>query len=187
MSFTFQPLEIPDVVLARPLRHRDRRGWFMERYRASAFAGAGIDARFVQDNVVRSEAGVLRGMHFQLAPAAQGKLVSVLRGRIFDVAVDLRDASPTFGRWVGCTLDEEDASALWIPQGFAHGYCVLGAAALVAYKVTEEFHPDLDRGFRWDDPEVAIQWPVEDPVLSERDRGLPPLRELGAPFEGLGP
>ena len=184
MSFDFQPLEIPDVVLVTPTRHRDSRGWFMEGYRESVFREAGIDVRFVQDNVVRSEEGVLRGMHFQLEPAAQGKLVSVVQGRIFDVAVDLRRASPTRGKWVACALDDADGASLWIPAGFAHGYCVLGAGALVSYKVTAEFRPDLDRGFRWDDPEVGIEWPVQDPVLSERDRALPSLHDVGAPTQG---
>lgn len=187
MSFTFEPLDIPDVVLARPTLRRDVRGWFMEQYRATAFAEAGIHPRFVQDNVVHSERGVLRGMHFQLHPAAQGKLVSVLRGRVFDVAVDLRAESPTFGKWVGCTLEEGDGAALWIPEGFAHGYCVLGDQALVAYKVTAEFDPDLDRGFRWDDPEVGIEWPLADPVLSDRDKSLPDLRTLGTPFQDVSP
>ncbi len=187
MSFTFEPLDLPDVVLARPTVRRDPRGWFMERYRASAFAEGGIDAEFVQDNVVHSGPGVLRGMHFQLDPAAQGKLVSVLRGRIFDVAVDLRAESPTFGQWVGCPLEEGDGAALWIPEGFAHGYAVLGDEALVTYKVTQEFDPDLDRGFRWDDPEVGIDWPLTDPVLSERDRRLPELGALGSPFQKTGP
>lgn len=182
MSFTFEPLEIPDVVLVRPTRHRDTRGWFMEQFRESAFREAGIDARFVQDNAVRSVGGVLRGMHFQLDPAPQGKLVSVLRGRVFDVAVDIRAGSPTFGRWVGRTLDEEEGAGLWIPEGFAHGYCVLGDGADVTYKVTAEFRPDLDRGFRWDDPDVGIEWPVDVPVLSDRDAALPSLGEIGIPF-----
>lgn len=154
----------------------------MERFRESAFREAGIDASFVQDNAVRSVGGVLRGMHFQLDPAAQGKLVSVLRGRVFDVAVDIRSDSPTFGRWVGRTLDEGEGAALWIPEGFAHGYCVLSDGADVTYQVTAEFRPDLDRGFRWDDPEVGIEWPVEAPVLSERDADLPALGEIGSPF-----
>jgi dTDP-4-dehydrorhamnose 3,5-epimerase len=186
MSFTFEPLAIPDVILVLPTMRRDVRGWFTERYRATAFAEAGIDARFVQDNVVYSGRGVLRGMHFQLEPAAQGKLVSVLRGRIFDVAVDLRADSPTFGHWLGRTLEADDEAALWIPEGFAHGYCVTGEEAMVAYKLTEEFDPDLDRGFRWDDPGVGIEWPVTDPLLSERDRRLPALDALGSPFQRTG-
>lgn len=184
MPFSFEPLEIPEVVLVRPTRHRDARGWFMEQFRESAFLEAGIDAGFVQDNAVRSVGGVLRGMHFQLDPAPQGKLVSVLRGRVFDVAVDIRAGSPTFGRWVGRTLDEEEGAGLWIPEGFAHGYCVLSDGADVTYKVTAEYRADLDRGFRWDDPDVGIEWPVDDPVLSDRDADLPALSEIGSPFSG---
>ena len=182
MSFTFEPLELPDVVLVRPTRHRDPRGWFMEQFRESAFHEAGIDVRFVQDNAVRSRGGVLRGMHFQLEPAPQGKLVSVLRGRVFDVAVDIREGSPTYGRWVGRNLDEEEGASLWIPEGFAHGYFVLSDGADVTYKVTAEFRPDLDRGFRWDDPEVGIEWPTDAPILSERDAALPALGEIGRTF-----
>lgn len=182
MPFTFEPLDLPDVVLVRPDRYRDGRGWFVESYRESAFRATGIDVRFVQDNLVRSAAGVLRGMHFQLDPAAQGKLVGVPRGKIYDVAVDLREGSGTYGRWVGQELDDEHGAWLWIPPGFAHGYCVLGRTADVVYKVTTEFRPDLDRGFRWDDPEVGISWPLDRPVLSDRDRALPTLRELEPPF-----
>lgn len=154
----------------------------MEQFRESAFHEAGIDARFVQDNAVRSVAGVLRGMHFQLDPAPQGKLVSVLRGSVFDVAVDIREGSPTFGRWVGRRLDEEEGAGLWIPEGFAHGYCVLSDGADVTYKVTAEYRADLDRGFRWNDPDVGIDWPLEGPVLSDRDADLPALSEIGIPF-----
>ena len=178
MSFDFEPLDIPEVVLVTPKRHRDARGWFMETYRQGAFVEAGIDLPFVQDNLVRSVAGVLRGMHFQMAPSAQGKLVGVTDGVIFDVAVDLRLEAPTHGRWVGRELDGESGCSLWIPPGFAHGYVVLSETAYVSYKVTAEYDPGLDRGFRWDDPDVAIDWPVSDPVLSDRDPRLPMLREI---------
>lgn len=180
MSFDFKPLDIPEVVLVTPLRHQDARGWFSETYRRSAFAEAGIDLEFAQDNLVRSVGGVLRGMHFQLAPAAQGKLVGVVRGRVFDVAVDVRPDAPTFGRWVGKVLDGERGESLWIPPGFAHGYAVLSDTAYVSYKVTAEYDASLDRGFRWNDPDVGIEWPLTDPVLSERDQQLPALRELDA-------
>ena len=175
MAFRFEPQAIADVVLVRPTRHADHRGYFEETYRRSAFADAGIAAEFVQDNFARSSRNVLRGLHFQLPPAAQGKLVSVASGRIFDVAVDLRAASPTFGRWVGCTLDAEQRTLLWVPEGFAHGYVVLSETADVVYKVTAEYAAQLDRGVRWNDPAIGIEWPVRDPIVSEKDRAQPML------------
>lgn len=181
MSFSFHPLEIPDVVLVRPTRRGDDRGSFTETYKRSAFASAGIHAEFVQDNLVRSAAGVLRGLHFQRPPGAQGKLVQVLRGRIWDLALDLRPDSATRGRWVAHELSAEGGEILWIPPGFAHGYAVLGDGADVAYKVTAEYAPELDAGVRWDDPALGIPWPVENPVVSERDRALPSLAAVGAP------
>jgi dTDP-4-dehydrorhamnose 3,5-epimerase len=182
MSFTFDPLDISEVVLVRPRRHRDDRGYFEETYRESAFAEAGITARFVQDNAARSARGVLRGLHYQLPPSAQGKLVSVSRGRIFDVAVDLRKGGPTYGRWVGRELDGESGELLWIPAGFAHGYVVLSETADVAYKVTAEYAPDLDRGVLWSDPAIGIEWPVDDPTVSAKDRAQPPLAAAENPF-----
>lgn len=182
MPFTFEPLAIPQVVAVRPTRHQDDRGSFAEIYRESAFAEAGIPTRFVQDNLARSVRGVLRGLHYQLDPAAQGKLIGVARGRIFDVAVDLRVGSETYGGWVARTLDEGTGELLWIPPGFAHGYCVLSDVADVCYKVTAEYRPDLDRGFAWDDPRVGIHWPVEEPILSARDRRLPPLADAENTF-----
>lgn len=182
MSFSFEPLEIPDVVLVRPTRRGDARGFFAETFRASAFEAAGIGGPFVQDNLARSAAGVLRGLHYQAHPEAQGKLVQVVRGAVFDVAVDLRRSSPTWGRWVGCRLDEQGGALLWIPPGFAHGYAVLGDGADLAYKVTAEYRPELDRGIRWDDPDVGVAWPSRDPVLSDRDRALPFLADVEPPF-----
>lgn len=182
MSFTFEPLEISDVVVVHPTRHRDQRGFFQESYRASAFAEAGIDAVFVQDNVARSNRGVLRGLHYQLPPAAQGKLVGVASGRIFDVAVDLRVGARSYGSWVGRTLDAEEGALLWIPPGFAHGYVVLSDAADVAYKVTAEYAAALDRGVLWNDPAIGIDWPVHDPIVSPKDRVQPPLAQAENPF-----
>lgn len=182
MSFTFEPLEIPDVVLVRTNRHRDDRGHFEERYRESAFVEAGIDARFVQDNASRSTHGVLRGLHYQAPPAAQGKLVSVTRGRVFDVAVDLRVGGAAYGRWVGRELDGDSGELLWIPTGFAHGYVVISDVADVTYKVTAEYAPALDRGIRWDDPEIGIAWPVAEPLVSPKDREQPTLADAGSPF-----
>lgn len=180
MSFSFHPLEIPDVVLVRPRRHEDARGWFSELWRRSAFTEAGIDADFVQDNVARSAANVLRGLHFQRPPRAQGKLVQVTHGRVFDVAVDLRPGSATRDRWVAHELAAGSGELLWIPAGFAHGYAVLGDGAEVAYKVTAEYDATLDAGVRWDDPTLAIPWPLDEPIVSERDRLLPLLENAGA-------
>lgn len=182
MPFRFEKLDIPEVVSVTPTRHRDGRGFFSEGYRSSAFAEAGIDVRFVQDNVARSTRGVLRGLHFQAPPSAQGKLVGVVRGRIFDVAVDIRVGAPTYGRWIGRTLDDDAGEMLWIPPGFAHGYLVLSEVADVLYRVTSEYAPEADGGVRWDDPALGIEWPTDEPVLSDRDRALPSLDELESPF-----
>ena len=173
MGFTFHPLRIRDVVLVRPERHLDDRGFFKELYRQDAFHSGGIDAVFVQVNVTRSVHGVLRGLHYQLPPAPQGKLVAVTRGSIFDVAVDLRVGGPTYGKWVAHTLDVETGDMLWIPPGFAHGYCVLSETADVLYKVTDTYHPELSRGIQWNDPTLGIQWPVEEPILSDADKAQP--------------
>ncbi len=182
MSFAFERLAIPDVVVVRPERRGDARGFFAETYRASAFDEAGIRGPFVQDNLARSGARVLRGLHYQLPPHAQGKLVQVVRGAVFDVAVDLRRGSPTFGRWVGWELSADTGELLWIPPGFAHGYAVLGDGADMAYKVTAEHRAELDRGVRWDDPGIGVAWPLADPVLSRRDLTLPLLSEIESPF-----
>lgn len=182
MSFTFRPLGIPGLILVRPKRRSDARGFFVETYRAGPFEEAGIRGPFVQDNLARSAEGVLRGLHYQLPPRAQGKLVRVVRGEIFDVAVDLRKGAPTYGRWEGCTLSEASGDMLWIPPAFAHGYLVLSGGADVAYKVTAEYDPTRDRGIRWDDPRVGIDWPTTHPILSTKDRALPLLSEAENPF-----
>jgi dTDP-4-dehydrorhamnose 3,5-epimerase len=182
MSFAFERLAIPDVVVVRPERRGDGRGFFAETYRASTFDEAGIRGPFVQDNLARSGARVLRGLHYQLPPHAQGKLVQVVRGAVFDVAVDLRRASPTFGRWVGCELSADTGELLWVPPGFAHGYAVLSDGADLLYKVTSEYRAELDRGVRWDDPGIGVTWPLADPVLSPRDLTLPLLSEVESPF-----
>ena len=182
MSFTFEPLAIPEVVVVRPTRRRDERGFFQETYRASAFVAAGLDLPLVQDNLARSMRGVLRGLHYQLPPHAQGKLVGVVSGRIFDVAVDLRVDAPTYGRWVGRELDSERGELLWIPQGFAHGYAVLSDVADVAYKVTAEYVAELDRGIRWNDPAIGVEWPLENPSVSAKDAAQPLLAAAENPF-----
>ena len=167
---------IPDVLLLEPRVFRDARGSFFESYnRASLAAATGIDAEFVQDNHSRSGKGVLRGLHYQIHQA-QGKLVRVVSGAIFDVAVDLRRGSPTFSRWVGVELDSENCRQLWVPEGFAHGFLVLGESAEVLYKTTDYYAPAHERCLLWNDPAIGIAWPRVDqgPVLSAKDEaGLP--------------
>jgi dTDP-4-dehydrorhamnose 3,5-epimerase len=183
MSFRFEPLSIPDVIRITPARHGDFRGFFSETYRASAFQDAGIQDVFYQDNHARSSRGVLRGLHYQAPPKAQAKLVRVVRGEVFDVAVDFRVGSPTFGQWAGGVLSGEDGVILYVPEGFAHGYVCLSESADLVYKVSNEFDPALDRGIAWDDPAIGIPWPVENPALSERDLSLPGLESATSPFQ----
>jgi dTDP-4-dehydrorhamnose 3,5-epimerase len=177
MSFTFQRLEIPEIILIEALNFRDERGFFMETYKMSQFSAHGIRHIFVQDNLSHSVRGVLRGLHYQKHPKAQGKLVMVLSGEIFDVAVDIRPDSRTYRRWVGVTLSAGDLRMLYVPVGFAHGFCVLSGEADVLYKVTEEYAPELDRGIVWNDPDIGIQWPIAAPILSRKDAQLPLLRD----------
>jgi dTDP-4-dehydrorhamnose 3,5-epimerase len=168
------------TVLLEPDVHGDARGFFLESFRANVWAEHGIDGEFVQDNHSRSGQGVLRGMHFSIG-AGQAKLVRCARGRILDVVVDLRHASPTYGEWEGHELDDERARQLYIPVGFAHGFCVLSDVADVTYKCSTYYHPDVERGFRFDDPDVAIAWPADIELLvSQRDRDAPLLREIAA-------
>ncbi len=171
------PTSLPGVLVLEPKVFRDDRGYFLETWNAARYAEAGLPARFVQDNLSSSRRGVLRGLHFQ-HPAAQGKLVQALRGAIFDVAVDIRRGSPTFGRWVGVELSEADGRQLYVPGGFAHGFVVIGDAALVAYKCTAPYRPRDQGAIRWDDPDLAIAWPVADPLLAPKDRDAPALRDL---------
>lgn len=169
---------LPGVVVIEPRVFRDDRGYFLETWSASAFGAAGLPTRFAQDNLSCSAVGVLRGLHYQ-SPAAQGKLVGVVQGEVFDVAVDIRAGSPTFGRWEGVTLSAENRRQLYIPEGFAHGFLVTGTGpALFAYKCTEGYDPAGQRSIRWDDPELAIDWPAASPLLSPNDRGAPLLREI---------
>ena len=186
MAFSFRELEIPGMILVHTDRWGDARGFFEETYRRAPFAQGGIGVEFVQDNFARSARGVLRGLHFQLPPQPQGKLVRVSRGRVFDVGVDLRKGSPTYGRWVGVTLSEEGGELLYLPPGLAHGYCVLSPEADLAYKVTSEYAPELDSGILWNDPQVGVDWPLADPILSTKDQGLPLLADFESPFS-LGP
>lgn len=172
------------MLLVTPRCHRDERGFFVERWNAAAFAEVGFPP-FVQDNHSRSGRGTLRGLHFQAPPHAQGKLVGVVRGRVFDVAVDLRRDSPSYGRWAGVALDGAEPSSVWVPPGFAHGFLVLSPRADVMYKVSAGYAPETEGGIAWDDPDVAIAWPLtsgEAPALSPKDAALPRLRDLISPF-----
>ena len=169
--------DLPGVLRLEPTVHRDPRGWFAETWRQSAYAEAGLPAAVVQDNCSSSGCGVLRGLHFQ-HPRGQGKLVTVLAGEVFDVAVDVRVGSPTFGRWTGATLSGATLHQLWNPPGFAHGFCVTSETALFAYKCTETYDAASEAGLRWDDPDLAIHWPVPAPRLSPKDAAFPRLRDI---------
>ncbi len=168
---------LPDLAIVEPAIHRDTRGAFYEAWNGTRYAEAGIRGPFVQDNVVRSTHAVLRGLHFQ-HPTAQGKLVSVIRGAIFDVAVDIRRGSPTFGRCATLQLDDASCRQLWVPRGFGHGYCVLSEEADVLYKVDAPYRPDEEGVIAWDDPALAIPWPVDEPVINGRDRAGVRLQDI---------
>ena len=173
------PLALPEVLLIEPRVARDDRGWFYESWSRERFGQHGLIDAFVQDNVSRSRRGVLRGLHLQ-HPYGQGKLVSVLHGEVFDVAVDVRRGSPTFGRWCGAPLRAEDGRQLFIPVGFAHGFLVRSDEAVVAYKVTERYHPESEITVAWNDDAIGIEWPLDGaPVVSARDAAAPRLAELG--------
>lgn len=178
----------PGVILLKPRRFQDSRGYFSETYNQQSFAKAGVGAAFVQDNQSFSaRAGTIRGLHFQLPPAAQAKLVRVLRGSIFDVAVDLRQGSPTYGRWVGETLTAREGEQLYIPRGFAHAFCTLEDETEVAYKVDEFYAPQCDSGLIWNDPDLAIAWPLASAaVLSDKDMKLGAFRDFVSPFRFEG-
>lgn len=175
----FTPSEIPDVLFIQPKIHNDDRGFFLETYQSRKFAEAGLPEQFVQDNHSGSKQGTLRGLHYQIRNP-QAKLLFVTVGRIFDVAVDLRKSSPTFGHWVGGFLSAENHRLVWIPEGFAHGFLVISNWAEVIYKVTEFYFPELDRTLLWNDPEIGIEWPIENgkqPILSPKDAEGKPLAE----------
>lgn len=180
-----EPTDLPEVLLITPMRHGDARGWFSETFRADRFAEAAPDVTFVQDNhAMSARAGVVRGLHFQAPPHAQGKLVRCVRGRIRDIAVDIREGSPGYGRHVAVDLDPDGGRQLYVPAGFAHGYAVLEAPCEVLYKTTAYYAPDHEGGLAWDDPALAIDWGVapEAAVLAPRDRDWPRLACLATPF-----
>ena len=169
--------DLPGVLKVTPDVFEDQRGSFFESFRADRYAAHGIPTEFAQDSVSRSRHGVLRGLHFQW-PGAQGKLVYVLEGEVFDVAVDVRQDSPTFRRWAGHRLSAENRAQLWIPPGYAHGFLVLSDHALFAYKCTTPYDPKSEQAIRWDDPDLAIRWPMRTPMLSHKDVTAPRLREI---------
>lgn len=168
---------LPGVLLIEPRVFGDARGFFLERYHAERYAEAGIEAAFVQDNHSRSERGILRGLHFQIQHP-QGKLVEVVQGEVYDVAVDVRPGSATFGQWTGVTLSAENHRQLWVPPGFAHGFVVVSETADFLYKCTDVYHPEDEGGIIWNDPDLGIDWPVPVPRLSEKDAALPRLAAL---------
>ena len=180
MPFTFRTTDLPGVLLIEPRVFADQRGFFLETYKESDFASAGLDARFVQENHSRSIHGILRGLHYQCPPYAQGKLVRVVFGEVFDVAVDIRRNSPTYGKWIGVSLSAANHTLIYIPPWCAHGFCVVSDRAEVVYKTTDEYAPQYEQGIRWDDPGLAIPWPVDEVTVSERDRGWPELTRAEA-------
>ena len=182
-------LDLPGVVLLKPRRFADARGYFTETYNEKAFVAAGITARFVQDNQSYSaKRGTIRGLHFQLPPAAQAKLVRVLQGSVYDVAVDLRAGSPTYGHWDGETLTADGGEQLFVPRGFAHAFCTLEPDTVVAYKVDDFYAPASDSGLIWNDPTLAVDWPVgpDEAVLSDKDLRLGRFKDFVSPFKYEG-
>lgn len=171
------PTDLPGVLLIEPKVFGDARGYFFESWHRQRYAEHGLDVDFVQDNLSLSRRGILRGLHFQ-NPQPQGKLVQVLQGEVFDVAVDIRLGSPTFGRWAGVTLSADHPRQFYVPEGFAHGFCVLSETALFSYKCTDYYQPQHEHSLRWDDPDLGISWPTPAPQLSAKDRDARSLREL---------
>jgi dTDP-4-dehydrorhamnose 3,5-epimerase len=177
VPFSFDRLDIAGLVVIQPKIFPDGRGFFLESYKASEFSKAGIKAQFIQDNHSFSVKGVLRGLHYQLPPFAQGKLVRVLEGRVWDVAVDIRSNSRTRGKWFGIELTADDHRMFYIPEGFAHGFVTLSERAQFFYKCTAEYNKEREAGIRWDDPTLGIRWPMSEVTVSEKDRALPLWRD----------
>ncbi len=182
MPFKFRKLELPEVILVESQAFPDERGLFMEFFKESVFKTNGINTPFVQDNYSHSIKGVLRGLHYQKVPKAQAKLVMVTRGKIFDVAVDMRKGSPTYGEWVSEILSDENHRLLYVPEGFAHGFCVLSDKADVLYKVNSEYSQEHERGILWNDSELSIKWPVNKPIMVKKDLQLPILKNADNNF-----
>lgn len=178
MPFTFQKSNIEEVVLITPKYFKDSRGFFMETFKFSDFFNNGINEVFLQDNQSYSTENVIRGIHFQRKPKPQGKLVRCIKGRILDVAVDLRPESKTYKKWVSFELSEDNKQMLWVPAGFGHGFSVLSKEAEICYKCTNEYDSELDSGIRFDDPELGIDWKIDNPVVSDKDYSLPYLKDI---------
>jgi dTDP-4-dehydrorhamnose 3,5-epimerase len=185
MPFEFATFDIPGLVLVTPRVFGDDRGYFVELYKHTDFMRGGIKDHLVQDNYSKSARGVLRGLHYQKNPRAQGKLVICMKGTIYDVAVDIRSGSPHYGKWIGAELSEKNRQLLYVPPGFAHGFQVLSDSAEVLYKCTAEYSPSDERGIIWNDPDINVSWPIGDPVLSDKDKKNPSLRSADNNFEYL--
>ena len=190
MKIKFLPTELEGVYIIEPQSFYDKRGFFLETYHQRKYAEVGINCNFVQDNLSHSILGTLRGLHYQLQQA-QAKLIQVIRGAVFDVVVDIRRGSPSFGKWAGVNLSEENKRQLFVPEGFAHGFCVLSEVANVVYKCSDFYAPEDEGGILWSDPALAIDWPVEKPLLSDKDRRLPCLADVPPDrlpvYDGLEP
>jgi len=182
MPFGFEKLNIPEIILIEPRVFEDERGFFMETYKCSDFAKFGIKEKIVQENHSKSKKNVLRGLHYQKNPKAQAKLVRCIRGKIFDVAVDIRKGSPTYGKWVGVILSQDNKKELYIPAGFAHGFCVLSEEAEIVYKTDNEYSPEYERGILWNDPALNIKWPIKSPLISQKDLTWPLLEKADNNF-----
>ena len=178
MPFTFEKNNLPGVILITPAVFSDARGFFLETYKESEFTAANIIEKFVQDNHSYSVRGVLRGLHFQTKPKIQAKLVRVIEGTIWDVAVDIRPRSDTFLKWIACELTKENRQMIYIPAGFAHGFLTLSDEAHVAYKCTAEYDPLCDAGIRYDDPDISISWPLTETIVSDKDKNLPYVKDV---------
>jgi len=175
MPFTFDRLAIPDLILIKTKIFPDNRGYFYENFKNSVFLSNKINKQFLQDNISHSRKDVLRGLHYQKNPVSQAKLLSVIRGEIFDVAVDIRKNSPTYGKWISEILSENNHNSLYIPEGFAHGFCVLSDEADILYKVSNEYSPQDECGIIWNDPTLNISWPITNPIISDQDKNLPTI------------
>lgn len=173
---------IPDLLILSPRVFEDQRGYFFESFRADVLADHGVTIKFIQDNESMSNKGVLRGLHMQAPPFGQAKLIKVVKGAIYDVAVDVRKASPTYGQYFGIELNGENRKMLYVPEGFAHGFCCLQDRTIVQYKCSNYYHPSSELGLRWDDMEVNINWPVEHPIISAKDEQHPFLKNFHSPF-----
>lgn len=186
MPFRFNQTGIPDVMVIEPQVFPDARGFFAETYKRSVFAAHGVAETFVQCNQSKSSKGILRGLHYQKHPRAQSKLVWAVSGEIYDVVVDLRRDAPTYGKWMAVTLSADNKKILYIPTGFAHGYCVSSEEAEIVYMTTQEYAPDLEAGVIWSDSELAIDWPIREPQISDRDKGWPGFRDADHGFRYAG-